>query len=190
MPWLLMPWHFHVVSNQGMDYLREMDPCLLRVISTIRAIHYSDVIIGAMASPITSFTIAYSTFYSGTDQRKHQSSVSLTSVRGIHRWPLNSRFKGPVTRKMYPFDDVIMFRVQIWSKIESIILLHLGGIAYELRNSELANWWLSKRCLNIKMPSYQYCNSHRLTALLSLYLQWKSLHLDIEMALSFRMGFC
>ena len=29
-------------------------------------------------------------------------------VRGIHRWPVNSPHKGPVTRKIFPFDDVIM----------------------------------------------------------------------------------
>ena len=42
------------------------------------------------------------------NQRKHQSSASLAFVRGIHRWPVNSLHKGPVTRKMFPFDDVIM----------------------------------------------------------------------------------
>ena len=46
--------------------------------------------------------------YSGTDQRKHQSSASLAFVREIHRWPVISPHKGPVTRKMFPFDDVIM----------------------------------------------------------------------------------
>ena len=45
---------------------------------------------------------------SGTDQRKHQSSASLAFVRGIHRRPVNSPHKWPVTRKMFPFDDVIM----------------------------------------------------------------------------------
>ena len=45
---------------------------------------------------------------SGTDQRNHQSSASLAFVRGIHRWPVNSPHKGPVTQKMFPFDDVIM----------------------------------------------------------------------------------
>ena len=70
--------------------------------------HYSDVIMGAMASQITSLTIVYSTVYSGADQRKHQSSASLAFVWGIHQWPLNSPHKGPVTRKMFPFDDVIM----------------------------------------------------------------------------------
>ena len=63
---------------------------------------------GAMASQITSFTIVYSTVYSGANQRKHQSSAPLAFVRGIHRRPVNSPHKGPVMRKMFPFDDVIM----------------------------------------------------------------------------------
>ena len=44
---------------------------------------------GAIASQITSLTIVYSTAYSGADQRKHQSSVSLAFVRGIHRSPVS-----------------------------------------------------------------------------------------------------
>ena len=62
----------------------------------------------AMASQINSPTIVFSTVYSGRDERKHQSSASLAFARGIHRWPVNSPHKGPVTRKMFPFDDVIM----------------------------------------------------------------------------------
>ena len=69
--------------------------------------HYSDVIMSSMASQITSLAIIYSTVYSGVDQRKHQSSASLAFVWGIHRWPVNFPHKGPVTRKMLPFDDVI-----------------------------------------------------------------------------------
>ena len=64
---------------------------------------------------ITSLTTVYPTVYSGADQRKHQSSASLAFARGIHRWPVNSPqssvnppHTGPVTRKMFPFDDVIM----------------------------------------------------------------------------------
>ena len=68
--------------------------------------HYGDVIMSPMASQITSLTIAYSTNYSGADQRKHQSSTSLAFVRGIHRSPVNSPHKEPVTRKMFPFDDI------------------------------------------------------------------------------------
>ena len=62
----------------------------------------------AMASQITSLTIVYSTTYPGTDQRKYQSPASLAFVRKIHQSPVNSPHKGPVTRKMFPFDDVIM----------------------------------------------------------------------------------
>ena len=61
-----------------------------------------------MASQITILTIVYSTVYSGADQSKHQSSASLAFVWGIHRGPFNSPHKWPVTRKMLPFDDVIM----------------------------------------------------------------------------------
>ena len=49
-------------------------------------------------------------YLSGAILRKHQSSASLAFVRGIHRWPVNSQHKWPVTRKMFPFNDVIMVR--------------------------------------------------------------------------------
>ena len=60
-----------------------------------------------MASQITSQNIVYSTVYSDVDQCKHQSPASLASVRGIHRRSVNSLHKWPVTRKMFPFDDII-----------------------------------------------------------------------------------
>ena len=34
--------------------------------------------------------------------------TSLTMVRGIHQWPVSSPQKWPVTKKMFPFDDIIM----------------------------------------------------------------------------------
>ena len=55
---------------------------------------------------ITSLTFV--TVHPGADQRKHQSSASLAFVRGIHRWPVNFPHKWLVTRKMFPFDGVIM----------------------------------------------------------------------------------
>ena len=63
---------------------------------------------GTVASQITSLTIVYSAVYSDADQRKHQSSASLAFVREIRRGPVNSPHKWPVTRKMFPFDGVIM----------------------------------------------------------------------------------
>ena len=75
--------------------------------------HYN-VIMGAIASQITSITVVYSTVYSDADQIKHQSSASLAFVWGLHRGPVNSPHKWPVTRKMFPFDDVIMIEVSVW----------------------------------------------------------------------------
>ena len=74
----------------------------------VQLFHYGDVIMGAIVSQIISLTIVYSTVSSDADQRKHQSSASLAFVWGIHRGPVNSPHKWPVTRKMFPFDDFIM----------------------------------------------------------------------------------
>ena len=70
--------------------------------------HYCDVIMDKVASQITSLAIVYLTVYSDADQRKHPSSASLAFVCGIHWGPVNSPHKCPVTRKIFPFEDVIM----------------------------------------------------------------------------------
>ena len=62
--------------------------------------HYNDVIMSTVASQIASGSIVCPTV--GADQGKQQSSASLAFVR------VNSPHKGPVTRKMFPFDDVII----------------------------------------------------------------------------------
>ena len=56
--------------------------------------HYSDITMDTMASQITSLTIVYLTVNWGADRRQHQSSLLAF---------------GPVTRKIFPFDDVIMW---------------------------------------------------------------------------------
>ena len=78
----------------------------------------SDVIMSVMASQITDVSIVYSTVCSGAVRRKHQSSMPLAFVRGIHQWLLNSPHKGPLMQKIFPFDDVIM--EYVWD-------LHLSG---------------------------------------------------------------
>ena len=92
--------------------------------------HHNDVTIGAMASQLTSLTTIYSTVYSGADQGKHQSSASLAFVRGIHRWPVNSPHKGPVTQKMFPFHDVIMGNTIIWIVPETIPVVTCGQLRW------------------------------------------------------------
>ena len=70
--------------------------------------HYSEVILGAMASQITSIAKVYSTIYSGADQRKLQSSASLAFIGAV-----NSPHKWPVTRKKKNFYDVITMNASI-----------------------------------------------------------------------------
>ena len=76
--------------------------------------HYDDVIMTTMASQITSLTVVYSSIYSAADQRKHQSSALLAFCAGNSPGRVNSPHKGPVTRKMFPFDDVIMHYPNQW----------------------------------------------------------------------------
>ena len=78
----------------------------------ISFLHYNDVIMSTMVFQITGIWIVYSIVCSCADQRKHQSSASLVFVR-------NSPQKGPVTRKMFPFDDVDM--VQIFKVLSELI---------------------------------------------------------------------
>ena len=114
--------------------------------------HYDDVIMSTLASQIISLTIVYSTIYSGADQSKHQSSASLAFVCGIHRGPVNSTHKWPVTRKMFPFDDVIMgfFQLKDW------YICQWSGISW-ITKLFVANW--SRRHFQHFIISF-WCRHH------------------------------
>ena len=74
-------------------YLTHLNvPSMSYMLRKRKCTYYDDVIMGAIASEITSLTIVYSTVYSGAS-------------------PVNSPHKWPVKRKMFPFDDVIMVLV-------------------------------------------------------------------------------
>ena len=113
---IVCSWQLSIFRTIIIAWHKQFRFCRLWVLNTLPLssqhsctyVYYSDVIIGTMASYITGITIVFSTVYSGADQRKHQSSTSMGFVRGIHRWPVHSPRKWPVTRKMFPFDDVIM----------------------------------------------------------------------------------
>ena len=98
----------------------------------LTAHHYSYVIINPMASQITGVSIVYPTVCSGADQRKHQSWASLAFVWEIHRWPMTCPHKVPVTRKIFPFDDVTMAIV--------CVLLWLGTGRFYPYPSGLLHW--------------------------------------------------
>ena len=139
--------------------------------------HYSDVIMIEMTSQIT---IVYSTAYLGADQRKHQSSAPLAFVRGIHRWPVNSPHKGPVTRKMFPFDDVIMcepcsggwksgLRMLLpWIKIT---LYMMSDISYSFRSFFVTTTFVN--CICMKYNRLLMCTHVRFPqthALIQIYM--------------------
>ena len=120
--------------------------------STVSLQHYTDVIMDAIASQITSLTIVYSTVYWDADQRKHPSSASLAFVWGIHRGPVNSPHKWPVTWKMFKFDDVIM-RWSIFSKIQCAAVFTRSIFYGILENN---NWWFDTLTY-IVLQSVQCC---------------------------------
>ena len=102
--------HNHVLCSECYNALTPT--CLYYTFSD----NHGDVIMGAIASQTTILTIVYSTVYSEADHRKHQSSASLAFVWGIHRDLWIPRTNGQVTRKMFPFDDVIIYsRNPLWT---------------------------------------------------------------------------
>ena len=116
-------------------------------------LHYNDVIMGAIVSQITSLTIVFSTVYSDVDQRKHQNSASLAFVGVVHRGPVNSPHKWAVTRKMLPFDDVIM--EYVWCVPGGDV-----GIATKCENMFLENYsshYVNHLVANINSVGYCVC---------------------------------
>ena len=96
--WLTRGYDLSMTSKNTTATLVESKSCTSLCMSN----HYCDAIMGTVASQITRLTIVYTTVYSDADQSKHQSSASLAFVWGIHRGPVNSPHKWPVTRKMFP----------------------------------------------------------------------------------------
>ena len=91
-----------------------------------------------VVSQITSLAVVYSIVYSDEDEGKHQSSASLAFV------PVNSPHKGPVTQKMFPFDEVIMqsYKFKEYAKISTFWILTLC-----MRHTF---WGCLIRCANMK----------------------------------------
>ena len=122
------------------------------------ASHYGDVMMGAIASQITNLTIVCSTVYSDADQRKHQSSASLAFVRGIHRWPVNSPHKWPVTRKMFPFDDVIMLRWECF--LYYWLFLRNPWVTDRFPDNRSAVWCFVQLLINISSQRWKISVNH------------------------------
>ena len=114
-------------------------------------LHYSDDIMGMIASQITSLTIVYSTIYSDADQRKHQSSASLAFVWGIHRGQMASnaenisiwwRHHGTKPSKWYvPWShhwfseqvvSVVSLSHWVWHEMEALWKIKILFISYNI----------------------------------------------------------
>ena len=111
-------------------------------------IHYSGVIINAMASQIIGVSINCSTFCSGPYQRKHQSSASLAFLRRIHRRPVNSQQRSSYVKN-----------VSIWCRH------HVTKSTGFFKRVAMARWEGTRGLsqykdylLTIKMSPYQYRN--------------------------------
>ena len=134
--------------------------------------HYCDVTMGKMAYLITSLTSVYSTVHSGADQ----SSASLAFVWGIHRRPVNSPHKGPVNRKMFPFDDVIMCGTRIGSVrrislgVESKVYWSLNNTVNHLENSRIRYPLVRPRGLLFCQFTIDKCSSFTTAVLLAIVL--------------------
>ena len=108
--------------------------------------HYGGVIMSAMASQITGVSNVCSTVCSGAYQRKHQGSASMAFVRGIHRSPVDSPHKVPVTRKTISLDDVIM-RFKPMCEIARHLVLWSAALELvaEYYRGPSGNWFDSDR---------------------------------------------
>ena len=68
--------------------------------------HHSDVIMGTMASQITASSLFTQPFNQAQIKENIKALRHWPFLRG--RSPVNSLHKCPVTRKMFPFDDVVV----------------------------------------------------------------------------------
>ena len=143
---------------------------------------------GTMASQISSLANVYSTVHSGVDQRKHQSPASLVFVWGIYQWLVNSSHKWPVTRKMFPFDNVMMQSINMWwcSKIRevknfkwSFWILRAFSEFFEMRENVPVSILMLQAEMsdNIEVPKYYFPwwrhQMETFSALLAICGQWR-----------------
>ena len=91
-------WHGTLSGELSMQWTRTPEALVLTTL------HYNEIIMSAKLSQIIGASIVCSIVGSDADQRKLQSSTLLAFVR----WPVHSPHKRPITRKVFPFDDVIM----------------------------------------------------------------------------------
>ena len=138
-----------------------------------------------MASQITSVTFVYSTDCSGADQINIKALGQWPFMRGIHQWLVNSSPKGPVTRKMFLFDDVIMLFCATISLLKWCTIC-MGDLSYgfqwikfpSMLSMHVQSWtepFSLKNCysFNIEPYCFDVCKYHWCPqTLLAIFLAW------------------
>ena len=73
-------------------------------------------------------------------------TICVSALQWLDRWPVNSPHKGPVTRKIFPFDDVIMGLCFFTLDIVSIIMALISRVITSVQISLCFVVILSKVC--------------------------------------------
>ena len=134
----------HIRSLPPFKHIARASACVIAADTFLLTLQiHNDVIMSAMASQITSLTIVYSTVYWG--------SASLAFVRGIHWWPVNSPHEWPVTRKMFPFDDVIMHQLLVDTRYVLPIKAGITGLFVGI--SPFTREFPAQRAINVENVS-------------------------------------
>ena len=145
-------------------------------------LNISGVIMGMMASQITSLIIVYSTVCLSADQRKHQRSASLAFVWGIVTGEFPAQMAS--SAEMLHFDDVIMIYVANQSS-RRWTSWHYDPSLYRIRRLIISNCMRSdhivlifSRCLGVALLSKYLQNSKTIwqldTHILQVRIFWKS----------------
>ena len=98
---------FEFISTMGTPTPNCLQPTLIHKMMRRHLITMTSQWVGCRLKSSAS-RLSTQPFIRAQIRKKHQSPASLAFVRGIHWGPVNSPHKWPVTRKMFPFDDVIM----------------------------------------------------------------------------------
>ena len=92
--------------------------------------------------------------------KRHQFSASLAFLNGIHRWPVNSPHKGPVKRKVFSFDDVIIHK----GRANQTIDYYLAVSLYEVFNTWPSDRWYetNEASNNISLMSLRHILNNKM----------------------------
>ena len=109
------------------------------------------------------------------ESKKHQSSVSLAFVRGIHRWPVKSPHKRPVTRKIIPFDDVIMNHTIFHDLVNQLSYNEKSVLRWNIAVHESSQWkyMCSRAIAHWALQSWRNWQSKYKMGLIPTSLPWR-----------------